>query len=110
MPVSAPLAGAAASREPRTRRSSRTRRHQANEDEPMLLIQVLIVGCLHSNPNFCEDFRIPVAPQEDFRYGITPTLCTKFTFDLVHNWEKQHDTYFVKKWTCTNYVKPKITL
>lgn len=76
----------------------------------MLLIQVVIVGCLHANPNFCEDFRIPVAPQEDFRYGITPTLCTKFTFDLVHDWEKQHSTYFVKKWTCANYVKPKISL
>lgn len=52
----------------------------------------------------------PVAPQEDFRYGITPTLCTKFTFDIVHEWEKQHATYFVKKWTCANYVKPKISL
>ncbi|MGE0023542.1 MAG: hypothetical protein AB7S70_07925 [Hyphomicrobium sp.] len=76
----------------------------------MLLIQVLIVGCLHTNPGFCEEFRIPVAPQEDFRYGITPTLCTKFTFDLVQDWEKHHGTYFVKKWTCANYVKPKISL
>ena len=75
-----------------------------------MLIQVLIVACMHSNPNFCEDFRVPVEPQEDFRYGITPTLCTKFTFDLVQTWETQHDAYFVKKWTCANYVKPKITL
>ncbi len=53
----------------------------------MLLIHVLIVDCLHSNPDFCEDFSIPVAPQEDFRFGITPTLCAKFTFDLVQTWE-----------------------
>ncbi len=76
----------------------------------MLLIHVLIVDCLHSNPNFCEDFSIPVEPQEDFRFGITPTLCAKFTFDLVHNWETQHNGYFVKKWTCTNDVKAKIAM
>jgi hypothetical protein len=76
----------------------------------MLLIQVLIVGCLQNNPDFCEDFHVPVAPQEDFRFGITPTLCTKFTVDLVHTWETQHNGYFVKKWTCTNEVKPKISL
>lgn len=75
-----------------------------------MLIQVLIVACQHANPNVCEDFRVPVEPQEDFRYGITPTLCTKFTFDLVQSWETQHNAYFVKKWTCANHIKPKVTL
>jgi hypothetical protein len=76
---------------------------------PQMLIEIVIVGCLHSNPNFCEDFRIPVEAEQNLGYGINPTLCTKFTTGLVQTWEQEHSTYFVKKWTCAKVV-PKVTL
>jgi hypothetical protein len=74
-----------------------------------MLIEIVIVGCLHANPNFCEDFRVPVEAEQNFRYGIPPTMCTKFTVGLLDTWEHEHSRYFVKKWSCSNVV-PRVTL
>lgn len=76
----------------------------------MTLIHLMIIGCLRAHPDACENFRVPVVPRDEFRFGITPHLCQTYTSDLVQDWERRHEKYFVKKWTCANDVAPKAAL
>ena len=58
------------------------------------MMSVIIYACLASNPNVCEEHRIPAS------YSASSRHCMMHAPPYVAQWSAKQPTWQIKKWRC----------